>query len=160
LEWLPDELPKVVGDLTNSSSLQLGVRSDDKKAVILLGLIYEFASRGTYCDPGISSHSQVHKVLNSEPTFKKLNLRKEDTRRILNQCQRDGWLAIEEYSTFSRNKKLRWVLTEMGKSFAESAVSASNALNASNQSFNAIDGIDAPASNIVGGMGDLRTQRN
>lgn len=160
LEWLPDELPKVVGDLTNSSSLQLGVRSDDKKAAILLGLIDEFASRGTYCDPGISSHSQVHKVLNSEPTFKKLNLRKEDARRILNQCQRDGWLAIEEYSTFSRNKKLRWVLTEMGKSFAESAVSASNTLNASNQSFNAIDGIDAPASNIVGGMGDLRTHRN
>lgn len=144
LEWLPDELPKVVGDLTHSSSLQLGVRSDDKKAVILLGLIDEFASRGTYCDPGISSHSQAHKVLNSEPAFKKLNLRKEDTRRILNQCQRDGWLATEEYTTISRNKKLRWVLTQMGKSFAESGGSALNTLNASYQSFNATDGVIVP----------------
>jgi hypothetical protein len=37
---------------------------------------------------------------------------------------------------------------------------ASNALNASNTLINADDGIDAPASNIVGGMGDLRTHGN
>ena len=48
----------------------------------------------------------------------------------------------------------------MVKSFAGLWGSALNALNSSFQSFNATDGMDAPASNIVGGVGDLRMHRN
>ena len=47
------------------------------------------------------------------------------------------------------------MVTTLGKSFAGLKGSALNALNASNQLINAIDGIDAPASNIVGGMGEF-----
>ena len=160
LEWLPDELPKVVGDESNVTSLQLVGGSDDKKATVILALIDEYASRKQYCSVSLSSHSTVFKVLRSDKEFKKLNLRLEDTRRVVTYCQRNGWLEIDEYKDISRNKKERWVVSTLGKSFAGLGGAALNALNASNQLFNAIDGIDAPASNIVGGMGDLRTQRN
>ena len=159
LEWLTDELPKVVGDESNSTSLQLVGGSDDNKAIVILALIDEYASRKQYCSVNTSSHSNVFKVLRSDKEFKKLNLRLDDTRRVVTYCQRNGWLEIHEYKDISRNKKERWVVTTLGKSFAGLRGSASNALNASNQLFNAIDGIDAPASNIVGGMGDLRTHR-
>jgi hypothetical protein len=160
LEWLTDELPKVVGDESNSTSLQLVGGSDDKKATVILALIDEYASRKQYCSVNTSSHSNVFKVLRSDKEFKKLNLRLDDTRRVVTYCQRNGWLEIDEYKDISRNKKERWVVTTLGKSFAGLRRSALNALNASNQLFNAIDGIDAPASNIVGGTGDLRTHRN
>ena len=160
LEWLTDELPKVVGDESNVTSLQLVGGSDDKKAAVILALIDEYASRKQYCSVNHSSHSSVFKVLRSDKEFKKLNLRLDDTRRVVTCCQRNGWLEIDEYKDISRNKKERWVVTTLGKSFAGLKGSALNALNASNESFNAIDGIDAPASNIVGGMGDLRTHRN
>jgi len=85
----------------------------------------------------------------------KLKLFPDDTQRIVTQCQRAGWLDIEQYTGTSRNKKEKWVLTETGKTFAGLEEVASNALNASNTLINADDGIDAPASNIVGGMGEF-----
>lgn len=159
LEWLIDELPKVVGDELNGKSLQLVGGSDDSKATVILALIDEYASRKQYCSVNPSSHSNVYKVLRSDKEFKKLNLRLDDTRRVITHCQRKGWIEVEEYKDISRNKKERWVVTTLGKSFAGVGGPVLNALNASYQSFNAIDGMDAPASNIVGGMGDLRTQR-
>jgi len=160
LEWLTDELPKVVGDESNGKSLQLVGGSDDKKAIVILALIDEYADRKQYCSVNPGSHSNVFKVLRSDKEFKKLNLRLDDTRRVITHCQRNGWIEVQEYKDISRNKKERWVVTTLGKSFAGLRRSALNALNASNQLFNAIDGIDAPASNIVGGVGDLRTHRN
>jgi hypothetical protein len=160
LEWLTDKLPKVVGDESNVTSLHLVGGSDDKKATVILALIDEYSSRKQYCSANHSSHSNVFKVLRSDKEFKKLNLRIDDTRRVVTYCQRNGWLEIDEYKDISRNKKERWVVTTLGKSFAGLKGSALNALNASNQLINAIDGIDVPASNIVGGMGDLRTHRN
>jgi KaiC/GvpD/RAD55 family RecA-like ATPase len=160
LEWLTDELPKVVGDESNGKSLQLVGSSDDKKASVILALIDEYASRKQYCSVNPASHSNVFKLLRSDKEFKKLNLRLDDTRRVITHCQRNGWIEVQEYKDISRNKKERWVVTTLGKSFAGLKGSALNALNASYQSFNATDGMDAPASNIVGGMGDLRTHRN
>ena len=157
LEWLPDELPKLMGDCADLTPLLNGVArgADEGKAKVLLGLIEEFASRGQYCTPNMTSHSKVHKVLRSDPEFKKLKLFPDDTQRIVTQCQRAGWLDIEQYTGTSRNKKEKWVLTETGKAFAGLESVASNALNASNTLINADDGIDAPASNIVGGMGEF-----
>jgi len=157
LEWLPDELPKLMGDCADLTPLLNGVArgADEGKAKVLLGLIEEFASRGQYCTPNMTSHSKVHKVLKSDPEFKKLKLFPDDTQRIVTQCQRAGWLDIEQYTGTSRNKKEKWVLTETGKTFAGLEEVASNALNASNTLINADDGIDAPASNIVGGMGEF-----
>lgn len=160
LEWLTDELPKVVGDESNGKSLQLVGGSDDKKATVILALIDEYANRKQYCSVNPGSHSNVFKVLRSDKEFKKLNLRLDDTRRVITHCQRNGWIEVQEYKDISRNKKERWVVTSLGKSFAGLWGSALNALNASYQSFNATDGMDAPASNIVGGVGDLRTHRN
>jgi phage/plasmid primase-like uncharacterized protein len=157
LEWLPDELPKLMGDCVDLTPLLNGVArsADEGKAKVLLGLIEEFASRGQYCTPNMTSHSKVHKVLKSDPEFKKLKLFPDDTQRIVTQCQRAGWLDIEQYTGTSRNKKEKWVLTETGKTFAGLEEVASNALNASNTLINADEGIDAPASNIVGGMGEF-----
>ena len=118
LEWLIDELPKVVGDESNGKSLQLIGGSDDKKATVILALIDEYASRKQYCSVNPSSHSNVFKVLRSDKEFKKLNLRLDDTRRVITHCQRKGWIEVEEYKDISRNKKERWVVTTLGKSFA------------------------------------------
>ena len=141
LEWLTDELPKVVGDESKSTSLQLVGGSDDKKATVILALIDEYAGRKQYCSVNHSSHSNVFKVLRSDKEFKKLNLRLDDTRRVVTCCQRNGWLEIDEYKDISRNKKERWVVTTSGKSFAGLRGSALNALNASNHVSNANDGI-------------------
>ena len=157
LEWLPDELPKLMGNCIDLTPLLNGVArgADEGKAKVLLGLIKEFASRGQYCNPNMTSHSKVHKVLKSDPEFKKLKLSPDDTQRIITQCQRSGWLEVEQYSDSSRNKKEKWVLTETGMTFAGLDRAASNALNASNTPIYSDDGIDAPASNIVGGMGEF-----
>ena len=117
LEWLTDELPKVVGDESNVTSLQLVGGSDNKKAKVILALIDEYASRKQYCSVNHSSHSNVFKVLRSDKEFKKLNLRIDDSRRVVTYCQRNGWLEIDEYKDISRNKKERWVVTTLGKSF-------------------------------------------
>ena len=157
LEWLPDELPKLMGDCADLTPLLNGVArvADERKAKVLLGLIEEFASRGQYCNPNMASHSKVHKVLSSEPNFKKLKLGKDGVQQIVTHCQRAGWLDVEQYSDTSRNKKEKWVVTDAGKVFVGLEEVASNALNASNAPNNADDGIDAPASNIVGGMGEF-----
>ncbi|MFO1279560.1 MAG: AAA family ATPase [Burkholderiaceae bacterium] len=119
LEWPEGGLPQLVQgfDADGFTQRQAG-RDDDNRAAELLKLIAEFESRGQYCSPATTSRNNPHAVLKSEPAFQRLKLRPDDTRRIVNQCQRAKWLEPLEYRTHDRKTRLRWTLTPEGRAFA------------------------------------------
>ena len=72
-------------------------RADDDRAIALLKMIAEFESREQYCSPAVQARNNVHAMLRSEPAFLSLKLRPDDTKRIVNQCQRAKWITITDY---------------------------------------------------------------
>jgi hypothetical protein len=126
LEWAEDGLPKLVeqsgvGDFL--SSIASNAHDVSSKAILLM--IAEFEDRKQYCSPIATARNNVHATLSSEPDFKRLKINKSDCRHIINQCQRNKWLEIVEYSDTYRKIRQRWSLTESGRAFA--GVSASSA---------------------------------
>jgi hypothetical protein len=67
---------------------------------------------------GVTSKSNPYAVLQSDPFFQRLKLRKDDTKRIVTQCQRAGWIEPLDYKTPDRKSQQRWTLTDKGRLFA------------------------------------------
>ncbi|MBK6294573.1 MAG: AAA family ATPase [Rhodoferax sp.] len=164
LEWLDSGLPQLVQgaglDADGCVMRQQG-RADDDRAAALLRLIAEFEGRGQYCSPAIQARNNVHAMLKSEPAFLSLKLRPDDTKRIVNQCQRAKWLEPLDYRSVDRKQRQRWVLTADGP-FAFAGLPAPTAPTAPT-SDDGEDGADssiggAPtAPTYVGGTGEGRT---
>jgi putative DNA primase/helicase len=123
LEWRDDGLPQLTGNDPADNPLdplmpRIEGRADDERAISLLRMIAEFESRQQYCSPAITSRNHVHAVLKSEPIFLKLKLRPDDTKRIVNQCQRAKWLEPMNYRTPDRKPHQRWTVTHEGRLIA------------------------------------------
>lgn len=120
LEWLDAGLPQLVNDdsLTGFTE-RLNGRADEDRAAALLKLIAEFEGREQYCSPAPQARNNVHSMLRSEPAFLKLKLRPDDTKRIVNQCQRAKWMEPLAYkSAHTRKYCQRWTITNEGRLFA------------------------------------------
>ena len=121
LEWLDGGLPQLVqvgsGQVSEFSSRLQG-RAEDEKAAAVLKMIAEFESRQQYCSPAVQARNNVHSMLKSEPAFLKLKLKPDDTKRIVNQCQRAKWLEPMEYRGHGKLHQ-RWTVTLDGRLFAD-----------------------------------------
>lgn len=117
LSWVDGGLPQVIESGGFTGTHQQG-RADDDKAVSLLILIAEFESRGQYCSPAVTSIHHVFSVLKADTDFQKLKLKQDDTKRIVTQCQRAGWIEPLEYRNSNRKVCERWTLTTDGRAFA------------------------------------------
>lgn len=121
LEWPHDGLPQLLAvgdDQADDRVAQYQGRQDDGKAQALLRLIAEFEGRQQFCSPAPQARNNVHALLRGEPAFARLNLRQDDTKRIVNQCQRAGWLEPLDYRSLDRKHRQRWAVTELGRRFA------------------------------------------
>ena len=127
LEWPDGGLPELQQALDPEVVERLQGRADDASAVVILRLIAEFEERGHYCGIAMNARNNPHVMLKSEPSYLALKLRTDDTRRIVNQCQRAGWLEIVHYRTTDRKDKDRWTVTKLGRDFAGIAPSAPSA---------------------------------
>ena len=97
---------------------RLAGKADDELCIKLLTMIHEFASRGQYCGTSTMARDHAFAILKSEPAFKALGLKREDTQRLLNQCQRAKWLERFDYKSADYKPKNRWKLTQAGQLFA------------------------------------------
>ena len=120
LEWPEGGLPQLVqGFDADGFTMRQAGRDDDNRADELLKMIAEFEGRGQYCSPAPQARNNVHSLLKSEPAFLALKLRQDDTRRIVNQCQRAKWLEPLDYkSAHTRKHCQRWAVTDEGRLFA------------------------------------------
>jgi hypothetical protein len=120
LAWPDGGLPMLASEAPNFDGLTARVqgREDDTRAAELLKLIAEFESRGQYCSPAATSRNHVFAVLKSEPTFQKLKLGLDGTKRIVHQCQRAGWIEPMDYRTPDRKPHQRWTVTDKGRQFS------------------------------------------
>lgn len=120
LVWPENGFPQLAGASAGDDfSSRLHCRADDERAAALLRLIAEFEGRRQYCHTGQTSRSNPYAVLKSEPSFQKLKIGSDATKRIVNQCQRAGWLEPLDYRTSDRKPHQRWTVTTEGKLFAE-----------------------------------------
>ena len=120
LNWREGELPQLETSVEMSLDPQIAAvrsKADGDRCITLLKMIDEFASRGQFCSPAITSKNHVHAVLKSEPVFQGLRLRPDDTKRLVVQCQRAKWIEIQQYKVDYKDKA-RWGLTEAGRLFA------------------------------------------
>ncbi len=117
LEWPEGGLPQRVQSMDGFTQRQAG-RDDDRRIAELLKLIAEFEGRGQYCSPATTSRNNPHAILKSEPSFLALKLRADDTKRIVNQCQRAGWIEPLDYRSVDRKPRQRWTVTSKGRQFA------------------------------------------
>jgi hypothetical protein len=135
LLWPDGGLPELAADsqdFTAVDSRQQG-RTDDNNAAELLKMLDEFAGRGQFCHTAANSRSNPYAVLKSEPAFKKLKLSSDDTKRLLTQCQRAGWIEPLDYRTPDRKPHQRWAVTAAGRLFSGlSAPSAPSAPSEAN----------------------------
>jgi len=163
LEWHDGGLPQLVGinnwdDPSNPFLQRAQGRAADELAIKLLRMIAEFESRQQYCSTGITSRSHVYAVLKSEPAFKQLKLSKDDTKRVVDQCQRAKWIEPLEYRTPTRKYQERWTLTTEGKVFA--GLSAPTAPTAPTSEVgtntNIAQGSAPTAPTGIGGVGEER----
>lgn len=119
LVWPENGFPQLaaagVGD---DFSSRLQGRADDERAAALLRLIAEFEGRGQYCHTAQTSRMNPWAVFKSEPAFQKLKINSDATKRIVNQCQRAGWLEPLDYKTPDRKPHQRWTVTDEGQRFA------------------------------------------
>ena len=160
LEWLEGGLPQLVThgagfDVDGVTGRVQGL-ADDDRAIALLKLIAEFEGRGQYCSPAITSRSHVHAVLKSEPAFLKLKLRPDDTKRIVNQCQRAKWLEALDYRTPDRKPHQRWTVTAEGHMFAGLPAPTAPTAPTAEDGTDSADGTKASAPSAptcVGGVG-------
>ena len=119
LTWPDGGLPMLVSDAPDTSGFANRVqgRADDDRAIALLKLIAEFEGREQYCSPAVQARNNVHAMLRSEPAFLRLKLKPDDTRRIVNQCQRAKWIEPMDYRGHGKLHQ-RWTLTTEGRAFA------------------------------------------
>jgi putative DNA primase/helicase len=161
LEWLEGGLPQLVvhgaGFDMDGFMGRVQGRADDDRAAALLRLIAEFESRGQYCSPAAQARNNVHAMLKSEPAFLAIKLRPDDTKRIVNQCQRAKWLETLDYRSLDRKERQRWVLTAEGRSFAGIPAPTAPTAPTSDDGAQSADGSigGAPtAPTYAGGVGD------
>ena len=123
LEWPDGGLPQLKGndpadDPLNPYRQRSEGRAEDERAISVLQMIAEFEGRQQFCSTANTSRNHVHAVLKSEPAFQKLKLRPDDTKRIVNQCQRAKWIETLDYRTPDRKPRQRWTLTTEGRAIA------------------------------------------
>jgi hypothetical protein len=120
LVWPEGGLPMLATDAPDYSALdgRGQGRADDNAAAALLVLLAEFESRGQFASPAVTSRNHPYALLKSEPAFQRLKLRQDDVKRIVNQCQRAGWIESLEYRTPDRKPHQRWTVTASGCAFA------------------------------------------
>jgi hypothetical protein len=115
--WPDDKLPELLsGSAPSIDALidKVERRADDMAAEKLLCLLAEYEQRGQYCSPLVNSPSNPFKVLHPDPTFRRMGLRREDTARVITQCQRAGWIEPLDYQTKDRKWRSRWTVTPLG----------------------------------------------
>lgn len=121
LQWPEGGFPQAMGaggiPLAESTQYAQG-RADDDRAIKLLAMVAEFESRGQFCSPVATARNNVHAMLKSEPAYQRLKLNADGCKRIVNQCQRAGWLESVEYRTHDRKTRPRWTLTPTGRAMA------------------------------------------
>ena len=120
LQWSMNGLPQLLESGPDTDELMKGQQceADNGKAIALLKLIAECESRNEFMSPNRTARNNVHSQLRIEPSFARLKLSKDDTARIVNHCQRGGWLAHLEYRNSSRRPSDRWTVTAEGREVA------------------------------------------
>jgi hypothetical protein len=164
LEWPDAGLPQLMGNDPADNPLnpfmqRVEGRAEDERAITLLRMIAEFETRQQYCSPAITSRDHVHAVLKSETAFLKLKLRPDDTKRIVNNCQRAKWLEAIDYRSPDRKAKRRWTVTHEGRLIAglpvaPTAPTAPTTEDGASQ--NMAQGSAPTAPTGVGGVGEER----
>lgn len=152
LVWSHGGLPEVASSASGAFAAKLQGHIDDEHAASLLRLIAEFEDRGQYCGTAITARNNPHAMLKGEPAYLAMKLNTADSRRIVNQCQRAGWLSAELYRTPDRKEKERWAVTPFGRSFAGLAPSAPSSRFHEEGAESARGAPSAPS--CVGGMGE------
>jgi putative DNA primase/helicase len=158
LEWPNGGLPQLVDNEITSGPLNQFMqrsdgRADDELAIQILRMIAEFESRGQFCSPYPSAHTNVYNVLKSERAFQRLKLTGGDCKRIVNQCQRAKWIEHLVYRTHDRKDRLRWALTDTGKAIAGLTAPSAPCLPSANESAESAGGAPS-APSCVGGVGE------
>lgn len=120
LEWPEHGLPTLINDAPNFDGLnaQAQGRADDVKAAALLVLLAEFEGREQYASPAPTARNNIHALLSVEQAFQRLKLSQNATARIVNQCQRAGWLESLDYRSRDRKPRRRWTVSQKGREFA------------------------------------------
>lgn len=121
LRWLENGLPELVPTFAADSGTTEKAQAfaDDAAAAAILPLLAEFEGRGQYASPHMTTRNNPYALLKGEREFKALGLKREDVARIVNQCQRAGWLAVVDYRTENRKDRKRWTVTAAGLGFAQ-----------------------------------------
>lgn len=160
LVWLEGGLPMLAGDAPDYSALdgRGQGRADDSAAAALLVLLAEFEGREQFASPAAQARNNVFNMLKVEPAFQRLKLNKDATARIVNQCQRAGWIESLEYkSAHTRKYCQRWTVTSKGREFAGLPAPTAPTFTHTDVSAQGEQGANggAPtAPTYVGGMGD------
>ena len=159
LVWPEGGLPMLAGDAPDFSALdgRAQGRADDNAAAALLVLLAEFEGREQYASPAPQARNNVHALLRSEPSFQRLKLNRDATARIVNQCQRVGWIESVDYRSPDRKQRQRWTVTSKGREFAGlPAPTAPTAPTCEEgaQSGEGCDGGAPTAPTYAGGVGD------
>ena len=166
LTWPDGGLPILESDAPAISGFADRVqgRVDDAAAAELLALIAEFEGRGQYASPAAQARNNVHALLRSEPAFQRLKLNRDASARIVNQCNRAGWIEPLEYkSAHTRKYCQRWTVTASGRAYAGlSAPSAPSAPTPPESAEGAVGAVGAEvgaptAPTYAGGVGEERT---
>jgi len=161
LEWPDDCFPRLISRNMKSDGGLAGA-DDDELAVVLLKMIAEFESRNKYCSPAPTARNNVNSLLKSEPEFKLLKLRPDDTKRIVTRCEREKWLEDIEYRSPERKYYRRWTVTLKGRAFARmdapTAPTAPTCQDSAPNLESAGGALTAPT--CVGGTGDRCTQNS
>ena len=119
-------------------------RADDERCIKLLKMIHEFASRGQYCGTSTRAQDHAYQILKSDPAFKEMGLKRDDTQRLITQSQRAKWLEVVHYKTSQYKPKDRWGLTDTGLLFAGLGISpavVSLSENSANDSETPLDSV-------------------
>lgn len=133
-------------------------RADDERAAAILRLIAEYEDRQQYASPATTSRNHVHAVLKADPAFAGLKLKPDDTKRVVTQAQRAGWLEVLDYRDANRKPHQRWTVTSKGREFAQippapTAPTAPTSLDGAPSADGAKQGAPT-APTCVGGVGD------
>lgn len=159
LVWPEGGLPMLATDVPDFYELPAKAqgRADDSAAAALLVLLAEFEGREQYASPAPQARNNVFNLLKVEPSFQRLKLNKDATARIVNQCQRAGWIVPLDYRSTDRKPRQRWTVSQMGREFAglpaPTAPTCAH-MDVSAQGAQGADGVRPHAPTYVGGAGD------
>ena len=161
LIWPPGGLPESLQ--VDAFAGRLQGRADDERAAAILRLIAEYEARQQYASPATTSRNHVHAVLKADPAFVRLKLKPDDTRRLVTQAQRAGWLEVLDYRDANRKPHQRWTVTSEGRAFAEippapTAPTAPTSLDGAHSAHGAEEGAPTAPSSVGGMGGRARTQ--